>query len=177
MRFRGQKIWSFTLIELMVVVAVIAVLAGLVLGGAGAVRSRAARSQAKVEVGAIEAGLTRYQMDLGIYPVAIQNNPVGNAYPPNPAAAGYRTAANILFTNLWGSRTYSATPTRKRFLEAKASMVNTNGDNYFLDPYGNPYGYYWDGNSSLYGGAVPDVWSTGGATSASGIPKWITSWN
>lgn len=165
---------SFTLIELMTVVAVIAVLAGLVLGGAGAVRQRAARSQAKVEVGALEAALARYQMDMGAYPLAVQINPTGNAYPANPTT--YAGASTILFTNLWGSATYTAAPLRKRFLDAKASMVNTNGANYFMDPYGNSYGYYWNGNNSLFGGAVPDVWSTGGANNAAGIPKWITSW-
>lgn len=172
-----QKPCSFTLIELLTVVAVIAVLAGLVLGGAGAVRQRAARGQAKVEVGALEAALTRYQMDMGMYPLAVQLNPTGNAYPANPTAATYSGAGTTLFTNLWGSATYTAAPLRKRFLDAKASMVNKNGANYFIDPYGNPYGYFWNGNNSLFGGAVPDVWSTGGATTAAGIPKWVASWN
>jgi hypothetical protein len=59
-------------------------------------------------------------------------------------------------------------------------MVNTSGVNYFIDPWGYAYGYYWSGTNSLFGGAVPDVWSTGGqsgAGAATNPAKWITSWD
>ena len=169
---------SFTLIELMAVVAIIGILAGLVLGGAGAVRQRAARGQAKAEIAAIEAGLARYQMDFGSYPIASQITPAGANYLAVPT--GYTIAGQTLFTNLWGTTTYSATtPGRKQYLNVKPSMVNTSGVNYFIDPWGYAYGYYWSGTNSVNGGAVPDVWSTGGQAgtgTATNRAKWITSW-
>jgi len=173
---------SFTLIELMVVVAVIAILAGLVLGGVGAVRQRAARGQAKAEVAAIEAGLARYQMDFGQYPVAVGALSSG-AYALNPN--NYVTPGQTLFTNLWGTNKYrSATSGRRQYLSVREAMVFTSGvsantPDYFIDPWGYAYGYYWSGTNSLYGGAVPDVWSTGGQAGTgtqTNRAKWITSW-
>jgi prepilin-type N-terminal cleavage/methylation domain-containing protein len=178
MKLPIRRIRSFTLIELMAVVAVIAILAGLVLGGAGAVRQRAARGQAKAEVAAIEVGLSRYQMDFGNYPSSSGITPSGTNYPATPT--GYTTAGETLFTNLWGAATYAATTTtRRQYLNVKPSMVNTSGVNYFIDPWGYAYGYYWSGTNSLNGGAVPDVWSTGGQTGTgtqTNRAKWITSW-
>jgi prepilin-type N-terminal cleavage/methylation domain-containing protein len=169
---------SFTLIELMAVVAIIAILAGLVLGGAGAVRQRAARGQAKAEIAAIEAGLARYQMDFGSYPISSGITPSGANYPGIPS--GYINAGQVLFTNLWGAPNYTDTTAgRKQYLNVKPSMVNTSGVNYFIDPWGYAYGYYWDGVKSLNGGAVPDVWSTGGQNGTgtqTNRAKWISSW-
>jgi len=177
-KVRLRLIRSFTLIELMAVVAVIAILAGLVLGGAGAVRQRAARGQAKAEIASIEAGLSRYQMDFGSYPISSGITPSGTNYPASPSA--YTTAGQALFTNLWGAATYGATTTtRRQYLNVKPSMVNTSGVNYFIDPWGYAYGYYWSGTNSLFGGAVPDVWSTGGQNGTgtqTNRAKWITSW-
>ena len=178
MKIKTRWTRSFTLIELMAVVAVIAILAGLVLGGAGAVRQRAARGEAKAEIAAIEAGLARYQMDFGSYPTSTGITPSGTNYPASPS--GYNSAGQALFTNLWGAATYGATTTtRRQYLNVKPSMVNTSGVNYFIDPWGYAYGYYWSGADSLYGGAVPDVWSTGGQAGTgtqTNRAKWITSW-
>jgi len=177
MRLKLSKLRSFTLVELMVVVAVIGILAGLVLGGAGAVRQRAARGQAKAEVSAIEAGLARYQIDFGSYPSSTGISPSGANYPASPS--GYSTAGQVLFTNLWGAATYATPSGGKQYLSVKPSMVNTSGVNYFIDPWGYAYGYYWSGSSSLYGGAVPDIWSTGGQSGTgtqTNRAKWITSW-
>lgn len=178
MKIRNAK--SFTLIELMTVVAIIAILAGLVLGGAGAVRQRASRGQAKAEIAAIEAGLVRYQMDFGGYPVPSNNIQVeGNVYGAKPT--DYASAGRTLFASLWGSSTYSnTTPGQKQYLNVKPSMVNSDGQNRFVDPWGNTYGYYWTGSNSVFGGGVPDVWSTAGQMGTTGQTnrlKWITSWD
>ena len=179
-KMRIRLIRSFTLIELMVVVAIIGVLAGLVLGGAGAVRGRAARGQAKAEIAAIEAGLARYQMDFGGYPVA--GTATGTNYNPSPSS--YTSAGQALFTNLWGTNKFNTgSGGRKAYISVKPSMVNTSSASttadYFIDPWGYAYGYYWSGTNSLYGGAAPDVWSTGGQSGGTGQTnpaKWITSW-
>jgi len=178
MKMKTRSTRSFTLIELMVVVAVIGILAGLVLGGAGAVRQRAARGQAQAEVSAIEAGLARYQMDFGEYPVATGAGS-GTNYSPNPL--NYANDGRVLFASLWGAATYAtATSARKQYLSVKPSMVMTSGvTNYFIDPWGYAYGYYWSGSSSIRGGGAPDVWSTGGQTGSgtqTNQERWIRSW-
>lgn len=180
-----RPLWSrsFTLVELLAVITIIAILAGLVLGGAGAVRSRAARGQAQAEVAGIEAGLERYRLDFGDFPVATNistNNSFYGLVPTHSSYIGSSNAGQILFTSLWGASNYvSTTAGRRQYLSVKASMVNTSGVNFFKDPWGYAYGYYWNGANSLFGGAVPDVWSTGGQ-SGSGTQtnraKWITSW-
>lgn len=167
---------SFTLVEIMVVVAIIGILAGLVLGGAGAVRARAARGQAKAEIGSLEAGLARFYADMGEYPVQTDCLNRTN-YNPLPSASGYSSAGRLLFSNLWGAATYSAQRGGRQYLSVKPSMVSTSGTaHFFIDPWGYAYGYYWSGSNSLYGGAVPDVWSTGGGTTAAATNKWVTSW-
>jgi len=117
-------------------------------------------------------------MDFGSYPNSIGITPTGTNYPAIPT--GYTNAGQALFTNLWGAATYAAaTTTSRQYLNVKPSMVNTSGVNYFIDPWGYAYGYYWSGTNSLFGGAVPDVWSTGGQSGASGQTnraKWMTSW-
>lgn len=179
MKRRLRKADSFTLIELLAVITIIAILAGLVLGGAGAVRQRAARGQAKAEISAIEAGLARYQMDFGGYPTASNITTTDNRYGQYSTST-YPAAGQALFTNLWGATTYGTTSGGgKQYLNVKPSMVNTSGVNYFIDPWGYAYGYFWDGASSLNGGAVPDVWSTGGQNGTgtqTNRTKWITSW-
>lgn len=183
MELKKQEVRSFTLIELMVVVAIIGLLAGILLAAAGGVRNQAARSQAKAEVAAIEAGLARYQMEFGDYPIATNISTSGGQYGVSPTASTYigsGGAAQILFTNLWGTNTYNAPVSgRRQFLSVKPSMVNTSGVNYFIDPWGYAYGYYWNGTNSLFGGGVPDVWSTGGQSGTStqtNRSKWICSW-
>ena len=57
----------------MVVVAVIAVLAGLLLAAMGGVQSRAARSRTEAEISAMEVALDRYKAKEGDYP-AVDNS-------------------------------------------------------------------------------------------------------
>jgi len=121
-------------------------------------------------------------MDFGGYPVAAGISTSGNVYGANPtinAYVGSGQAGQILFTNLWGAATYATPSGGKQYLSVKPSMVNTSGVNYFIDPWGYAYGYFWSGTNSLFGGAVPDVWSTGGQAGTgtqTNRAKWITSW-
>ena len=155
---------AFTLIELLAVITIIGILAGLTLGAAGAVRRHGATSTAKAEVAALQAACDRYYADNNSYPTT--------SSMPDPSSSGnpsqYTNAGQALFTNLVGSTTLTNAPTSKRYFEPKPSMVNTNG--YFIDPWGYAYGYNSDGTNA------PLIWSTAGQTSTNGINKWITSW-
>lgn len=70
-RRRGWK-HGFTLVELMVVVAVIGAIAGIVLAAAGGVQKKAARDQTKAEIKSLMVGLERYRAAQGGYPVVNQ---------------------------------------------------------------------------------------------------------
>jgi len=168
-RTREQKTTpAFTMVELLGVITVIAILAGLTLGGAGAVRRHGAVNQAKAEIAALQSACERYYADNTAYPPDT-NCPPSTSFDPNPAKNIYNKSGTVLFTNLLGSTNLSAGPSanQKRYFEPKPSMVS---GNYFVDPWGYPYGYYSDGTNA------PLIWSTGGQTNSSGTNKWITSW-
>jgi prepilin-type N-terminal cleavage/methylation domain-containing protein len=165
---KNSSYHAFTLIELLAVITIIGILAGLTLGAAGAVRRHGATSTAKAEVAALQAACDRYFADNNLYP---SNTSITNpATSFIPTASAYTTAGQTLFTNLVGSTTLSATRTSKRYFEPKPAMVYTNGSpSYFTDPWGYAYGYNSDGTSA------PLIWSTAGTTKGE-TNKWITSW-
>jgi len=157
---------AFTLIELLAVITIIGILAGLTLGAAGAVRRHGAASTAKAEVAALQAACDRFYSDNNSYPTNSAINPSSSFAP-----SAYTAAGQALFTNLVGSATLTAAPTRKRYFEPKPAMVNTTGNNYFIDPWGYAYGYNSDGTNA------PLIWSTAGQTTGgANTNKWITSW-
>jgi prepilin-type N-terminal cleavage/methylation domain-containing protein len=156
---------AFTLIELLAVITIIGILAGLTLGAAGAVRRHGASSTAKAEVAALQAACDRYFADNNLYPSNTSVDPLTKTNPSTYTAAG-----QALFTNLLGSATLRAAPTSKRYFEPKPAMVFTNSSpNYLIDPWGYAYGYNSDSTNA------PLIWSTAGTTKGE-TNKWITSW-
>src|SRR5438874_9942737 len=74
---------AFTIIELLVVISIIIILAGLILSTAGYVQKKGARSRAEAEIAAISAALESYKADNGIYPTdsdttALKPNTMGD---------------------------------------------------------------------------------------------------
>jgi type II secretory pathway pseudopilin PulG len=148
------------LIELLAVITIIGILAGLTLGAAGAVRRHGATSTAKAEVAALQAACDRYFADNNAYPVDTA---------PDPTKTNNPTGSTALFTNLLGSATLTAAPTSKRYFEPKPAMVS---GSYFVDPWGYPYGYNCSTNTDGTWNP-PLIWSTAGGGNTN---RWITSW-
>ena len=162
-----KRLSAFTLVEILGVVVIIGVLAGITLGGAGAVRRHGAVSQAKAEIAALEAACARFQSETGVFPTNTSANPTTTFNP-----GSYQTAGANLFLNLFGTNQFNRPPSARRYFEPKPSMVSsTNTANpYFVDPWGYAYGYYSDGTNA------PLIWSTAGQTAQTGTNKWIISW-
>src|ERR1700752_3263650 len=103
---RMTKKSAFTIIELLVVIPIIFVLAGLTLSTVGYVQNKGARSRAEAEIAAISAALENYKADNGIYPRDTTNNTTDDL---DPRTAGnptkYQTASLFLYDSLFGSAT------------------------------------------------------------------------
>jgi len=160
---------GFSLIELLVVVAIIAILAGLILQTAGFVQNKAARSRAEAEVAALSAALESYKADYGDYPLS--------------STAGYANSATLLFNVLTLSN--SNNPLGKVYFDAPASiLLNSKAPlsptNQLIDPFGQPYNYTYPGNANRSGTNFFDLWSFAGAptnnTNATNVIRWVKNW-
>src|SRR5512132_4419969 len=67
-RYSKRHYKAFTLIELVLVVGIIIVLAGLVLSTVGYARKKGARARAETEIAAMSAALENYKADNAVYP-------------------------------------------------------------------------------------------------------------
>ena len=63
---------AFTILELLIVISIIIVLAGLILATSGYVQKKGARSRTEAEIAAISAALENYRADNGIYPTDVR---------------------------------------------------------------------------------------------------------
>src|SRR5213078_4972235 len=89
--FRAEG--AMTIIELLVVIIIIFILAGLILSISSYVQNKGTRARAETEIAAISAALESYKADNGIYPQNSDTNgldPINNVNPSaSPIPNGY----------------------------------------------------------------------------------------
>jgi prepilin-type N-terminal cleavage/methylation domain-containing protein len=102
---------AFTLIELIVVVTIITILAGLVLSTAGYARKKGARARAETEIAAMSAACESYKSDNGTYPRDPTANTATDALnartmgdPTSTTTPTYSAASLVLYRALSGDR-------------------------------------------------------------------------
>jgi type II secretory pathway pseudopilin PulG len=194
-----RAIGAFTLIELIVVVTIIIILAGLVLSTVGYVRKKSARARAETEIAAISAACESYKADNATYPRDTTNNTTDNlaaltasptpdprptSYDPNDSR--YAPASFYLYSQLSGNPSGDrSTFTQRSYFQFKPNMLsppNGNGTvTAIRDPFGNNYGYSTAQQADPSKGFNPtfDLWSTGGTTNATDAAyekAWIKNW-
>jgi type II secretory pathway pseudopilin PulG len=175
---------AFTLIELIVVIAIIIVLAGLLLGTSSYVQMKAKRSRAEVEIAAMSAALESYKADNGIYPRDATTDNLDARTSGDPAT--YRPASLYLYTQLSGTNLdRSSIPGTKSYFIFPPNMLiprdQSSSVTAIADPFGNSYGYSTAYQANQTTGYNPtfDLWSTGAAISNANPPdqsKWIKNW-
>src|SRR5438874_11949543 len=181
---------AFTIIELLVVIIIIMILAGLVLSISSYVQNKGARARAETEIAAMSAALESYKADNGIYP---RDNP-GNQYTDNlnakvdfdPTQSKYQNASLYLFFQLSGlDASQQPVANMKSYFAFKPQMLghptgNTTTVTYIRDPFGNSYGYSTaqaanPGGTAGYNPTF-DLWSTAGGLASADTVKWIKNW-
>ena len=177
---------AFTLIELILVVGIIMVLAGLVLTTVGYARKKGARARAETEIAAMSAACENYKADNGVYPTSDFTNGLDPRFNGDPTTTGYKFASFDLYTRLSGDSSGTRSPTGKSYMVFKPNMLfpadQTLNVQYIQDPFGNSYGYStayqaWaeGGSSGPQKGYNPtfDLWSTANSTDPN---QWIKNW-
>src|SRR5437899_1617571 len=97
---------AFTLIELIVVIAIIVILAELVLTTFEYVKKKAARSRAETEIAAISAACESYKADNGIYPAnSLTTDLLNSTNDGNPA--DYAAACRYMYGEVTGDRDFN----------------------------------------------------------------------
>jgi len=142
--------FGFTLIEVLVVVAVLAVLLGLIASGGTAARKRAKIYEARAMIASLETALSLYHVDFGAYP-----------------AEGNQNLVNLLAD----AATYSSNADWEGpYISLKDDDLNGTIPNAtVIDPWGRDYGYILD--------TVPayKIWSLG-PDGSDGTGDDIKSW-
>src|SRR5439155_2615812 len=96
---------AFTLIELIVVVTIIFILAGLVLSTVGYAQKKGARARAETEIAAISAALESYKADNAVYPRDAPHTDVLNSTNDgNPV--DYAAACRYMYGEVTGDRDF-----------------------------------------------------------------------
>ncbi len=150
---------GFTLIELMAVITIIVILAGLVVGGMGFVNERQAKEKTKVQLALITKALEEYKLDFGTYP------------PTTNVTKGANTS-HILFKALYYDGL--GDDTKKIYLPQLDPTSGKQGwttgavtaSTKITDPWGNDYRYITAVNASGNANSNAqnpdfDLWSVG----------------
>ena len=176
---------GFTLIELILVVGIIIVLAGLVLSTVGYARKKGARARAETEIAALSAACENYKADNGIYPQeASSTDTLDPKMSGDPSA--YQSASLYLYKQLSGDSAANRNPTGKSYMVFKPNMLfpadQSQNVQYIQDPFGFSYGYSTANQVDSTKGYNPtfDLWTTCTLTnsppSAADQNQWIKNW-
>ncbi len=160
---------GFTLIELMAVIVIIVILAGMVVGGLGYVNEKQARSKAQVQIALISKALEEYKLEMGKYPGSVDDTPAagtvseeiynalffeGWEYGDNPARIDANPpikATRIFLAELDPISTKQGWVTSSTEAKPKARQK-------ILDPWGKEF-YYRKGRNA--NNPDFDLWSAG----------------
>jgi type II secretory pathway pseudopilin PulG len=179
----SRHVNAFTLLELLIVMTIIIVLAGLTFATMGYVQGKARRSRAEAEIAAISAALENYKADNGAYPRSSDTDGLDPTQATNPSS--YSSANLKLYEFLSGDLTYDRKPEEKSYFAFKPNQLaptdQTKNVTAIIDPFGSPYGYSTSkaaGNNGY--NPTFDLWSVGAAVAGTAAPppkeQWIKNW-
>jgi type II secretory pathway pseudopilin PulG len=203
LRFAGDTpaaTTAFTLIEVLIVIAIIIVLAGLVLSTVGYVQKKGARSRAETEIAAISAACESYKADNGVYPTDLSTTETlrPNVDPDggDPTNSTVISSGRFLYKQISGDsdgdpsngiegKSYFAGALKSNMLNPNPAGPNT----YIRDPFGNAYPYAYSTFESVNPGSANgnnptfDIWTTCGETARKSTEtfqqyqqRWIKNW-
>lgn len=139
---------AFTLIEMLVVIAIIGILAGLLFPAIRGAIVRGKVAQAQADVRAIEAAIRQYYTEYGKLPVAdAHQGQADRFYGSASDTYQMRDIIDVLRANAVGWNLNNAlNPRRIIFYEPPSRKGAVASDRSILDPWGEPYRIKLDNN-------------------------------
>jgi len=183
---------AFTLIELMLVISIIMVLAGLTLFTVSSYRYNAKVSLAKNAIAALSLKIEAYRIDNGDVPRSDATDVLDARLDTDATSAVYKDASLTLYVEISGDVNLSRTPPSRdsdiRAYWAFPPWMIPPGTSveYLSDPFNNAFGYSTKysadvrAGSSDPGGFNPtfDLWCTSDIEQTGTTPRssWLTNW-
>ena len=172
---------AFTIIELLIVMAIVIVLAGLIMATAGYVQKKGYRSRTEAEIAAISAALENYKADNGIYP---RDSVTDNLDVSTTNGSDYAAPSLKLYEYLSGDTTHNRIAETKTYFVFKPNQLSpadqTQPVTALRDPFGSSYGYSTAKSANPTGavGYNPtfDLWSIADGTPGTDHARWIKNW-
>lgn len=176
---------AFTLMELMVVISLIAILAGMVLAAMPAILGQIKRRQVELTLKELQAGLSSYKLDNGMYPIN-PTDEIEGSYVLYKFLSGDFDGDGKLDDESVGTKIYMEGidwNTAKN--QAQLRVGKTPDGRYALvDPFGSPIRYLCEPpgeKNKKTRNPTYDLWSLGGAeadsTNTEDLSRWITNWS
>jgi len=191
--FRGRVAGAFTILELLIVMTVIAILAGLTIATMGYAQNKSRRSRAEAEIAAISAACENYKADNGVYPTDANTDALAPNNAGDPTTAAYKNASLSLYKLISGDTDGNRIAEAKSYFSFKPSQLypddQTKAVTFMRDPFVDKSGTACSYGYSTAKASVPagtngynptfDLWSTAGTKSATNPPdqsQWIKNW-
>lgn len=198
MKIHSSSKSAFTLIEMLTVMAVIAILASLIVAVNAFAHKKAALTRAEAEIRTMAAACESYKADAGGYPRdlkgdASDSDDIDPRIDGDPTSVKYQKSSLVLYKALSGDENANGKASGKLYGEFRPDQLQKNSGGeikYIKDPFGNSYGYSTAGaaveekyrddlqkdpstarpsGTSLKGfNPTFDMWSTGGVISKTG---------
>jgi len=140
-RYRSPWRCAFTLIEMLVVIGIIAILAGILLPVMGRAKTQAMKAKAQADAKALETAWKSYYQEYGKWPTGVVGYDTDNA---EQDSTGIETEEPVVLM-LSGSPDDDSelNPRRIAFMEFPDGSLD---DGTFVDPWGNKYKFMLDYN-------------------------------
>lgn len=138
----------FTLVELLLVIAIIAILAGIAIPVVGGMNKKGRETKARAEINAIVTAIKQYEADYGTLPFIPDDKPADDIFITSKDNTDkYDEVMEILMNLRPDGADFSSAkkrlgnPKNKRYLDPPSKKVKVGSDEgyYFLDPWGRRY--------------------------------------
>lgn len=162
---------GFTLVELIIVISIIVVLAGITIAAIGGMNRAAAKKATATRLQFIEQKIEEFRLDNGRYPGVVTPSDPSATAPAPVTASGNDDSTVALFLALSGLETVASTEPREGAKVYWAELAQKNPDvvdnaGRILDGYGNPFRFRVAqpgtpaGTSTMFNPDF-DLWSVG----------------